>query len=267
MLTTFILFVLILMVVVCLFLTIQYSLFLPPVKGLPVLMYHKVSLDTNDPLTISIQNLEKHFGYLSENAYTCLDLNQVIDNKTVKLPVRSFVLTFDDAYLNNLEYLYPLLQKYGFHATIMLPVGFLGKINGWDQGSDPIMSYQQLLSMDSRFVSFGLHTYGHISLKNSSFADITADLDKSKQELTSHGIRFLPVLAYPYGAYPKESVQKKALFDLLEKSGIRYGFRIGNKINKWPIKNRYEVKRIDIRGDDSFWTFKTKLRKGRVKMF
>lgn len=265
--TTFILLILLFAVIVCLFFTIQYSLFLPPVKGLPVLMYHKVSAETNDPLTISFRNLEKHFAYLSENAYTCLDLNQVIDNKTDGLPSHSFVLTFDDAYLNNLEYLYPLLQKYGFHATIMLPVGFLGKVNGWDQGSEAIMTYEQLLSMDSRFVSFGLHTYGHISFEDSSFDEITADLNKCKQELGRHGIRYLPVLAYPYGAYPKEKVQKQALFNLLEKSGIRYGFRIGNKINKWPIKNRYEVKRIDIRGDDSFWTFKTKLKKGRVKMF
>jgi peptidoglycan/xylan/chitin deacetylase (PgdA/CDA1 family) len=259
--------ILIVIVIACLFLTIQYSIFLPPVSGLPVLMYHNVSPDVNDHLTISIRNLEKHLRYLSEKGYTCMPLSQIIDNKHLKLPNRVFVLTFDDAYVNNLDYLYPLLQKYDFHATIMLPVGFLGKINGWDNGSEPIMNYSQLRSMDSRYVSFGLHTYGHISLQTASTDEIVADINKCKHELSINTIDYLPVLAYPYGAYPKDGIQKKAFFELLQQLGIVYGLRIGNRINKWPLNNRYEVKRIDIRGEDSFWRFKTKLKKGRVKMF
>jgi peptidoglycan/xylan/chitin deacetylase (PgdA/CDA1 family) len=252
---------------VCLFLTIQFSIFLPPVKGLPILMYHKVSLNVTDDLTISIQNLEKQFKYLSDQTYTCLPFSQILGLKNVKIPERSFILTFDDAYLNNLEYLYPLLKKYNFHATIMLPVSFLGKVNQWDHGNEPIMNYDQLLSMDSQYVSFGLHTYGHISLKNSSFNDIEADIEKCKQDLNGKGIRFLPILAYPYGSYPKDKAKKNLLFKLLQQNGIDFGLRIGNKINKWPFKNNYEITRIDIKGGDSFWAFKTKLKKGRVKIF
>jgi peptidoglycan/xylan/chitin deacetylase (PgdA/CDA1 family) len=254
-------------VIICLFLTFQYSLFLPSVKGLAILMYHKVSADINDELTVSVKDIEKQFQYLSKKKYNCIPLNQIIKMKEGKLPKKSFILTFDDAYLNNLEYLYPLLKKYNFHATIMLPVGFLGKINEWDKGKEPLMNYQQLLSMNSRYVSFGLHTYGHISLKNSSMVDIKHDIEKCKQELSLNGIDFLPVLAYPYGAYPRDKEKKEAFFELLQKLGIVYAMRIGNRINKWPLKNRYELKRIDIRGTDSFWAFKTKIKKGRVKMF
>lgn len=254
-------------VIVGAFLTFQYSLFLPSVRGLAILMYHKVSADINDELTVSVQNLEKQFQYLSKKGYNCIPLNQIIKKKDGKLPRRSFILTFDDAYLNNLEYLYPLLKKYNFHATIMLPVGFLGKINEWDKGKKPLMNYEQLLSMDSIYISFGLHTYKHISLKNSSITDIKNDIEKCKQELSLNGIDFLPVLAYPYGAYPREKEKKEAFFELLQKLGIVYAMRIGNKINKCPLKNRYELKRIDIRGTDSFWAFKTKIKKGRVKMF
>src|ERR1035437_3670305 len=181
---------LIILIAICIFLTIQYSLFLPPVKGLPILMYHKVSLEVNDHLTISVQNLETHFKYLSDHGYRCMPLNQIADGTNKKLPRRSFTLTFDDAYLNNLEYLYPLLQKYNLHATIMLPVGYLGKTNEWDEGNEALMNYKQLLSMDSKYISFGLHTYGHIPLKNSSFSEITADIEKCKQELSLNGISY-----------------------------------------------------------------------------
>jgi hypothetical protein len=47
--------------------------------------------------------------------------------------------------------------------------------------------------------------------------------------------------------------------------GIKLAFRIGNRVNKLPLKNYFEVKRISIQGSDSMWTFKTKLLKGREK--
>ena len=261
-----ILVIIILAVIICLFLTVQYSLFFPPVKGLPILMYHKVSLDSNDALTVSVENLERQFKYFSEHNYINLPLGQIIDKSYVKLPKRVFVLTFDDAYLNNLEYLYPLLQKYNYHVTIMLPVGFIGKTNEWDGGSEPLMDYGQLLSMDSRYVSFGLHTYSHSSVKTMDIDDIAADIEKCKRELNDHGINFLPVLAYPYGRFPSDEGKKEAFFELLKTSGIVCGLRIGNKINKWPLRDRYEVRRIHIKGDESFWKFKTRIRKGHVKM-
>jgi peptidoglycan/xylan/chitin deacetylase (PgdA/CDA1 family) len=259
--------IIIAIVVICVFLTVQYGLFLPSVKGLPILMYHKVSSDIDTNSTISVKKLENQFIYLSKHGYTCIPLIKIFDKNKIKLPRRIFTLTFDDAYLNNLEYLYPLLQKYNFHATIMLPVGLLGKTNKWDNGDEPLMSYDQLLSLDSDYISFGLHTYMHTSLKKASVSDIAADIEKCKHDLSTNGIKYLPILAYPYGSYPRDRDNKKIFFKLLQNSGIEYGLRIGNRINRWPLKNRYEVKRISIRGDDSFWTFKTKLKKGRVKMF
>ena len=230
-------------------------------------MYHKVSKDINDGLTITSDKLESHFKYFTKKNYTCLPLKKVLESKDASIPKRSFVLTFDDAYLNNLQLLYPLLQKYGFHATIMLPVGYLGKTNVWDKGSEPLMDYRQLQSMDSTFVSFGLHSHKHISMKSSSFEEISKDISSCFQDLKQKQIEFLPVLAYPYGAYPKDRKTFDAFAELLSKLGVTHGLRIGNRINKWPLKTRYEIRRIDIRGDDSLWTFKTKLKKGRVKMF
>lgn len=230
-------------------------------------MYHKVSADRNDNLTISVENLEEHFRYLSSKGYTCLPLSELLKKAQSIKPGKMFALTFDDAYVNNLNFLYPLLKKYNFHCTIMLPVGYLGKTNSWDKGNEPIMNFDQLLTMDSHFISYGLHTYKHESLLSRSTSEISADITKCMQELSKNGIAFLPVLAYPYGAYPRDKVHKAKFISMLEQLGIIFGLRIGNRVNKWPIKNRYEVKRIDIKGDDSFWKFKTKLRKGRVKMF
>jgi hypothetical protein len=76
------------------------------------------------------------------------------------------------------------------------------------------------------------------------------------------------VLAYPYGGYPKkDEIKKCRMKNLFREKRINFALRIGNRINGWPLIDDYEIKRIDIRGTDSFFTFKTKLKKGRAKLF
>ncbi len=251
----------------CLFVVVQYSVFRLPVKGLLILVYHKVSPEKNDHYTISLPTLEKQFAYLSEMGYSCLNLQQLTDNKDFKLPKKNFILTFDDGYANNLQYLYPLLQKYGFHATIMLPVGAMGKTNAWEDGNETILSFEQLRSMDKRYVSFGLHGYNHVSFLDLSHDEIESEINKCRNELTENGIGFLPVLAYPYGKYPKDKVENEAFGKLLKKLGIVYGMRVGSRINSWPFENAYVVKRVPIYGDEPFWVFKTRIKKGYWKRF
>jgi peptidoglycan/xylan/chitin deacetylase (PgdA/CDA1 family) len=247
------------------FLTVQYSIFLPPVKGIPVLMYHQVKPSSESSLSILPEKLESHFLYLLDNGYSCLKLETLL-NEQIDYSKKNFVLTFDDAYVNNLDYLYPLLIKHNLHATIMLPVNYLGKVNEWDGGNEKIMTVEQLKSMDSKFISFGLHSYSHQNLKHLSLDAVESELKESMSFLYQNFIDFLPVLSYPYGGFPREKSRKKAFFDLLEKHGLKMGLRIGNKINRLPIKNKFEICRIDIKGTDSMWEFKTKVRKGHVKM-
>ena len=248
------------------FLTFQYSLFVPPVKGISILMYHQVKPSINTRLCITPEKLEAQFLHLINNGYSCIRLEEMMDVTRI-FPKNSFVLTFDDAYVNNLDYLYPLLMKYNLHATIMLPVKFLGMENEWDGSDEKIMNVDQLKSINTNYISFGLHTYSHQNLKNATIEFVRSEIENSVNFLVKNGINFLPVLAYPYGAFPREKERMAVFFNALEQSGIKMGLRIGNRINRLPLKNKFLVKRIDIRGTDSMWEFSTKIRKGRVKMF
>jgi hypothetical protein len=94
------------------------------------------------------------------------------------------------------------------------------------------------------------------------------DLNLCIETLGYHNIPFVRALAYPYGGFPKKDPQLKAkMKEIFRASRLQFALRIGNRINRWPIKDPYEVKRIDIKGTDSFYTFTTKLRKGRRKLF
>ena len=97
--------------------------------------------------------------------------------------------------------------------------------------------------------------------------EIQDDFDKSFKFISDNNLKVYPSLAYPYGNYPKKGSQKAIFFNLLEKNNIKMAFRIGNRLNQIPIKNRFEMQRIDIKGQDSLFTFKWKLRLGKLRLF
>jgi len=85
--------------------------------------------------------------------------------------------------------------------------------------------------------------------------------------LKQHQLSVNPVLAYPFGKYPRTNPKQDEFFKCLEDHQINYGLRIGNRVNSFPFKNKYEVQRIDIKGEDSLAKFKLKLRFGKLKLF
>lgn len=250
---------------VLLFLTWRYSILIPPVKGLAVLMYHKMATEHSDELTILTDQLEKQFEYLKKNSYTTLHFSDLLVISGI--PAKSVILTFDDAYANLPELLFPLLLKYNFKASIFVPVSFIGKTNEWDQGSEPIMNEEILRSLDRNIIETGLHGFKHINFRHHSEEDNHADIESMLLKMKESKIDFVPVLAYPYGGFPRKEPGIGNFKQLLRENGIQFGLRIGNRINKWPLKDPFEINRIDIKGNDSFWVFRTKLKKGRIKLF
>jgi len=238
-------------------------------RGLRVLMYHKLSESNNEELTVKVDAFEKQLSYLVKHNYQPITVEQLIEYqyRGTKLPDKPVLITFDDGYENNYTYLYPLLKKYRLKSTIFLPVGCIGKSNLWDKGNEPIMNYERLKEMDSAFIEFGLHSFLHINYARLTEEELIQDITVCKTKLTENAVPFAPAIAYAYGAYPREEKRYTKYKEILINNGILLGFRIGNKINKLPISDPFSVKRIDVRGTDSFFEFKIKMLFGRVKPF
>jgi peptidoglycan/xylan/chitin deacetylase (PgdA/CDA1 family) len=254
---------------VLLWLVYRYSFLLPPPKGLPILMYHKLSQGTEDALTISTSHFEAQLAFLKVQGYQSIsfaELQATLQN-TRPLPSKPVLLTFDDGYLTTYELAYPLLRKYGFKATVFLPVGFIGRNNAWDEGSEPLMSFDQIRALAGTQIEFGLHSYHHENYARYSPAQMEADVSDCVKTLQKNGCVFAPVFAYPYGRMPEDASARKALYDIFRRHGISFAVRIGSRINPLPPADSYELKRTGIDGTDSPWVFQTKLRKGRVRLF
>jgi len=91
---------------------------------IPILCYHNVSdIDSrNDNLQVGPAQFEAQLKFLRDHQYHPVTLDQIFRHLTRgdELPARTVALTFDDGYLNNWTYAFPLLKKYRVPATIFL---------------------------------------------------------------------------------------------------------------------------------------------------
>jgi len=248
----------------------RFHWLLPSVKGIPVLMYHRVWPDLRDGLTLTPGQLREQWLYLRDEGYRCLTLREFLDiSHGVKpCPDKAFLLTFDDGYRNNLTYVYPLLQELGWSATIFLIAGTLdGTTVPVADGPDAKLTVAELKSMRAEHIQLGLHGYHHENFKETPAAAIETAIRRSVQVFEDAGLEYYKVLAYPYGARPKDKQVLAQVKDILKQLGIEAAFRIGNRPASVPPADLYEIKRIDIRGEDCLEDFKIKLKKGKLKPF
>jgi peptidoglycan/xylan/chitin deacetylase (PgdA/CDA1 family) len=246
---------------------LRFSILLPATKGLPVLLYHKMSMSSEDNLTVRSQTFERHLVYLRQKGYETISMLQLLafHEKGAPLPKKPVMLAFDDGYVNNFELAYPLLKKHACKAVFFIPSAGIGKSSAWDTNAEPLMSVEQLKNLDQDVIEFGLHSCDHKNYKNLTPGQLDADIRENIAVLKTLEIPFVPAFAYPYGGRPKDKTIYTSMAESFSIAGIKLAFRIGNRVNRLPLKNVFEVKRISIRGTDSMWTFKTKLIKGRVK--
>lgn len=100
-------------------------------NAVPVIMYHTVGIQNPEwqwhHLTIPYKIFENQLKTLKKHNYhtiTLSELHEYIFNSK-PIPKKSIVLTFDDGYLDNWLFAYPLLKKYNFKGTIYVNPEFM----------------------------------------------------------------------------------------------------------------------------------------------
>lgn len=90
--------------------------------AVPVIMYHGLVDDRSkqNRYMIDPSRLEDDLEYLTSSGYHTVFISELIESveNNAPLPDKPVVLTFDDGYLNNYLYAFPLLKKYGYKAVI-----------------------------------------------------------------------------------------------------------------------------------------------------
>jgi peptidoglycan/xylan/chitin deacetylase (PgdA/CDA1 family) len=179
-------------------------------RRLPVLMYHHVGPpqpDSEPALFVCERRFAAHLRFLTKHGYTGIRaadwFGWIRDAKP--LPAKPVLITFDDAIADLHEHAFPLLEKYGFPATVFVPTNCVGKGNLWNYPLGykwrPCLTTEQIQYWSNKGIEFGAHSRNHPDLTQLGESGLEDEVAGSQSDL--EGIIGLPVrtFAYPYGYY------------------------------------------------------------------
>lgn len=179
-------------------------------------MYHQVgefdSPTTHRATFCHVRRFKAQMAYLHRFGYKVMRLENALEGLFGErpLPRRAVVLTFDDGCQSFRDYAFPVLQEYGFPATVFLVSGLLGKNAKWlaDEGrfAPRLMDRETIQELKTRDIQFGSHTLSHPSLIRISPSQRSEEIVQSKvdlEELLDEKIKFF---CYPNGDFDDDVV-------------------------------------------------------------
>lgn len=117
------------------------------------------------------------------------------------LPGRPILITFDDGYRTNAQIAAPILERFGFTATVFLVSDYIGQTNRWDEQErqEALLDIDDIRAMQRAGIEFQSHTRSHRRLTDLSPEDAFRELHDSRVALEHVlGARVL-IVAYPWG--------------------------------------------------------------------
>jgi peptidoglycan/xylan/chitin deacetylase (PgdA/CDA1 family) len=242
-----------------LFLSKQKTYWLPPKKGLVVLMYHHIGAITKQTeagFFINEEMFSAQLEQLLDSGYTFLSFSDVENAYKEKkpLPPKSVLITFDDGWKDNFTAAYPILKEKKIKANIFLNVGDIS-------AKKDFLSWEEVSEMfNGGLIEFASHGMNHRRLRSLTNTEIKKELLESKKILENKLGCEVKSFCYPYGAVDKR------VRSLVFESGyiIDYGTRKG--INSWPWNAKHPIKRAHIMAGESLADFHLQLTRGRYKL-
>lgn len=102
----------------------------------PVLMYHSFTTDEAEKgwAILHVEDFRSQLEALRDAGFESITFDQLIDfvDHGTPLPEKPILITMDDGYTDNLELAAPLLEEYGFNATVAV----IGSLAGLDTSPD-----------------------------------------------------------------------------------------------------------------------------------
>jgi len=178
-------------------------------KKIPILMYHSISRHATPkfkPFTVSSESFADHMAYLRQHAYTLMTVTQLVKVLTQEgsvLPERPIVLTFDDGFADFFTDALPILQQYGFPATLYVTTGFVGSTSRWMQREGEatrlMLTWEQLTEICMCGVELGGHSHSHRQLDTLPLTIAQDEIVHCKRLLEDHLGQEVLSFAYPHG--------------------------------------------------------------------
>lgn len=93
----------------------------PRPHGVIILNYHRIIDEPKSIYDISTQKFEQQIKWLSDHGYQSIAFDQLeAVRHAPSTPSNRVLFTFDDGYASQYTAAIPILERYGFHATLFI---------------------------------------------------------------------------------------------------------------------------------------------------
>jgi len=163
---------------------------------------HDVQGNLHDSITTPIYVFQKFVECVHRSGYGLCAMKDYLE-KDAKERKSWFVCTFDDGYKGLWDFALPILNKYGFTATVFVCTDLIGKDNKWNN-KDAVkrqhLNLNELLNLRDHGWEIASHGVSHFNLLKLSDKELDYELKQSYDFLSKVFGETLNY-AYPYGAY------------------------------------------------------------------
>jgi len=205
----------------------------------PIAMYHAVDIITvegYESVTVRPEKFKQQMEFLKRHKYNIVTLDELTDLISSKkwIPWKTVCITFDDGYVNNYIYAYPVLKKLNIPATIFVVSDFVGKPG--------YLSAEQIREMSDNGIDIGSHTKVHFWLGKKRKNEIKREkkeIVESKATLENIIGKEVKFFSYPGGGFRTMTRQ------MVIGAGYK-GAVATNPGKRYPKDDIYALKRLRI---------------------
>lgn len=250
-------------------------------RSIPVLMYHHISPLKGDTVTVTPEVFEAQMWLLKEQGFFTPSVHELmgfIEGKA-DFKGKAAVITFDDGYLDNYIYGFPVLRSLGIKAVVFLVTGWadMASLQGLDRfklidsyraapvphnrtkelieradAAKVIMDWTMIEEMSaSGLVEFGSHTITHSECDKLKDDELDKELRGSKKAIEDKLKGRCDYLSWPRGKH------NDACLRAAKEAGYSAVFTTEPGVAR-PGDDRFSIKRIVVK-DDVDW-FRKRLR-------
>ncbi|MCM8808237.1 MAG: polysaccharide deacetylase family protein [Candidatus Omnitrophica bacterium] len=235
--------------------------------SIPVVMYHHV-MPKSKELNVTPEIFEEHLLGLKTKGWKTLNGEEFLYlmNHPKESRKKCVVLTFDDGFVDNYIYAYPILKKYKMKAVLFVVTEFIADLDikrnnfnvlshkeMWklafsERKHEVMCTWRELREMEREGV-FDIQSHGHSHripdfIKRADYVEVENDLKIGRELLTKNLGKESLHLAWPKGVYDSKAV------DIAKKCGFKVLYTTQRGVN---INDPLYIKRIAIKNKGGKW--------------